>query len=250
MSEEKTNDENKRQLNLKEKWPENMKFVVYDSPYNVMELNYTQALFELKLEIESKLNDLSGYSWSDLNNVQIVQSVRRLLDGQLIDEHESSIILEILPNMDKILFKQNADKKAFQYTVQLGQQILELLAVRIGKDELSKLINSYKEIDGAAHIEIGYELSKQVITNTEYFFEIMKKEPSVFSTWLKELTTSTFTVFEETDEIELELLFSKYKRLKEMMISSVEMYLMINHTSVEANNLLKKLNSIGIGSIN
>jgi len=88
-----------------------------------------------------------------------------------------------------------------------------------------------------------------LIKSTETFFESMRKEKEAFNDWLKELETSTFTLFEASDEIEEELAYAKYSRLKEMMINKVEQYIEKNKNSVEAKELLNKLNDIKIRSV-
>jgi hypothetical protein len=216
---------------------------------NVVDIDSNLALSGLRMEIESRLKDLAVKNSITIDKQGINQITRQLSEHGILSIKESSAILNILPILNEAAHGQNIDSQTHKWVIEIGPQILDSLEARIGAHELPELINSYKDRDGGQFVEVGHELSKQVIKSTESFFQHMKKEQQVFKDWLKELEVSTFTLFDASDEIEEELAYAGYSRLKELMINKVESYLETNTDSLEAKELLEKLNEIKIRSI-
>lgn len=216
---------------------------------NVVDINSNLALSGLRMEIESRLKDLAEQNFKILDKHGINQITHQLAGSGILSKQESSAILEILPILNKAAHGQDIDKQTHNWVIEIGPQILDSLEARKSSYELPQLINSFKNRDGGQAVEIGDELSKQLIKSTDVFFQLMKEDRQVFNNWLKELETSTFTLFGASDEIEQELEFVKHEKLKEMMIEKVEQYLEKNKNSIEARELLNKLNEIKIRSV-
>jgi len=216
---------------------------------NVVDIDSNLALSGLRMEIESRLKDLAEQNFKIVDKHGINQITRQLAEHGVLSNHESSAILDILPILNKAAHGHDVDKQTHKWVIEIGPQILDSLEARKSAHELPQIMSSYKNRDGAQGVEIGHELSKQLIKSTETFFELMKKDKEVFNDWIKDIETSTFTLFEASDEIEEELAYAKYSRLKEMMIKKVEQYLEKNKNSTEAKKLLNKLNDIKIRSV-
>lgn len=224
----------------------------YHSKYsflNVVDIDSNLALSGLRMEIESRLKDLAELNFKIVDKHGINQITRQLAEHGVLSNQESSAILDILPILNKAAHGQEVDKQTHKWVIEIGPQILDSLEARKSAHELPDLISSYNNRDGAQGVEIGHELSKQLIKSTDAFFELMKKDRKAFIDWMTELKTSTFTLYEANDEIEEELAYAKYTRLKEIMLEKVEQYLEKNTESTEARELLNKLNDMKIGSI-
>lgn len=216
---------------------------------NVVDIDSNLALSGLRMEIESRLKDLAEQNFKVVDRHGINQITRQLSEHGILSNQESSAILDILPILNKAAHGQDVDEKTHKWVIEIGPQILDSLEARKSAHELPELISSYNNRDGAQGVEIGHKLSMQMIKSTDAFFELMKKDKKAFNDWMKELDTSTFTLFESSDEIEEELAYAKYSRLKEIMIEKVEQYLEKNTESSEAKELLNKLNNIKIRSV-
>lgn len=216
---------------------------------NVVDIDSNLALSGLRMEIESRLKDLAEQNLIIVDNHGINQITRQLVEHGILSNQESTAILDILPILNNASHGHEVDKQIHKWVIEIGPQILDSLEARKSAHKLPEIISSYKNIDGFQSVEIGYELSKQLIKSTKAFFELMNKNKEVFHVWMDNLETSTFTFFEASDEIEEELGYAKYSRLKEMMIKKVEEYLEKNRNNTDALKLLNKLNSIKIRSI-
>ncbi|GGF44264.1 hypothetical protein [Echinicola rosea] len=216
---------------------------------NVVDIDSNLALSGLRMEIESRLKELAEQNFKVVDRHGINQIARQLSEHGVLSNQESSAILDILPILNKAAHGQDVDEQTHKWVIEIGPQILDSLEARKSAHELPDLISSYKNRDGAQGVEIGHELSKQLIKSIDTFFELMKKDKKAFNDWITELDTSTFTLYEASDEIEEELAYAKYSRLKEIMIEKVEQYLEKNTENNDAKELLNKLNDMNIRSI-
>jgi hypothetical protein len=216
---------------------------------NVVDIDSKLALSGLRMEIESRLKDLAVHNSISVDRIGINQIAKKLKENGILNKNETEAILEVLPILNSASHGNDVDKNTHKWAIQIGPQILDSLEARKGKQDLPDLIKAFKNRDGAQFIEIGHELSIHLIKSTKFFFEVMESETQVFSDWLDELETSTFTVFAAKDEIDEELEYAKHLKLKELMTEKVQDFIKNNERNKNAESVLARLKEIKIRSI-
>ena len=215
---------------------------------NVVDIDSDLALAGLRMEIESRLQQLSEYSSEKSRNKGIVSLTKDLENNGILTKNETSAITDVLPILNKAAHGEKIDGKLHKWVMEIGPQLLDTLESKIGQQKIPTLIKSYETRDGALGVEIGHELSKKLIQSTDSFFIEMSKNSKVFTDWLDDLENSTFTIFEGTDEIDELINHAKYVHLKELMIASIKIYLEVKNDTL-AKKTLDKLEKIKITSI-
>lgn len=215
---------------------------------NVVDIDSELALTGLRMEIESRLQQLSEYSSIQVNNKSVGALTKSLEANGLLTRKEASAISDVLPILNRAAHGEKIESNLHNWVMEIGPQLLDTLESKIGKQKLPTLIKTYEKRDGALGVEIGHELSKKLIQSTEPFFSEMKKNKAVFDDWLSDIQNSTFTIFEGEDEIDELLNHAMYVKLKELMIDSVEKYLAKKKDKL-AEKTLEKIKEIEIRSI-
>ena len=215
---------------------------------NVVDIDSELALTGLRMEIESRLQQLSEYAPIQVKNKSVGALTKSLEANDLLTRKETSAINDLLPILNRAAHGEKIERNLHNWVMEIGPQLLDTLESKIGKQKLPTLIKTYENRDGAIGVEIGHELSKKLIQSTEPFFSEMKKNQVVFDDWLSDIQNSTFTIFEGEDEIDELLNHAKYVKLKEIMIDSIEKYLTKRKDKL-AEKTLDKTKEIEIKSI-
>ena len=84
---------------------------------------------------------------------------------------------------------------------------------------IAALVGKWDKRDGAAFIEVGSQLSEQFVLHGTSFFRVMKKHPKSFQSWIDELPSSTFTVYDYKDSADSVHLRSESVKLRSDMIA-------------------------------
>ena len=89
---------------------------------------------------------------------------------------------------------------------------------------MAVLIEKWDKRDGAAVIEVGSELSDQLILDGPAFFRAMKLRPESFRSWVDGLPSSTFTVYEYKDRADSVHLRAKCLKLRDHMLARAKKF--------------------------
>lgn len=117
------------------------------------------------------------------------------------------------------------------------------------RSNLNKIIKEWGKRDGAKEIELSYDISKKMIENDSLFFEIMSEHKKAYNSWVGNLGSDVFTVYNSKDKIEDTLYIAYYEKLKQLMINVTAKY-SPNSKYYEIVRLLrKKLETIKINLI-
>ncbi len=178
------------------------------------------ALSGLRIEIESRLKDLAEKREVKVYGYGANNLTRSLEKEKILNHEEASAIRDLLPLLNQAAHGAEIEDSAFGWAMDFGPRVLGALEDRLGETSTPKLIQAWKQRDGAAFQEVGTELSKTFVKSPEAFLSSMSENPKELQDWIDDLETHTFTIFESRSELEDELYVAYYEKLKSLMIDA------------------------------
>lgn len=205
------------------------------------------ALAGLRIEIESKLQKIAS-SYSIQQNRSIRKLINDLQEHEALNSSEVSVLMDLLPLLNRAVHGAKVDQEACYLAINMGKDILSALDKREGAPDIGQLIEQWKKRDGAAFTEVGTELSKSFVKSPAAFLSVMKSNPDVLASWLDNIDTNTFTMFEARDSLDDDLYTSYYEKLKELMEQTASNYLKGKFRK-ESKMILERVKKIKIRKI-
>ncbi|MXZ13858.1 MAG: hypothetical protein F4Y78_07660 [Candidatus Dadabacteria bacterium] len=202
----------------------------------------------LRIEIESRLREIARNKNIKADKVSLRKLTDELIKKEVLSVDDAASIKDLLPPLNKAAHGVNVDKKTVDWALEFGPRLLDALEDRLGETDISKLVERWKDRDGAASAEVGTELSKALVRAPRAFMKAMRDDPESYDSWLKGIAQHTFTIYESRGEVENDLYIAYYKELKQLMISAAET-LIGGEFESEAQQILNVLEAIDISRI-
>lgn len=202
----------------------------------------------LRIEIESRLRKIAENRNIKAGKFPLRRLTHELVKSGALNSVEAASIEDLLPLLNKAVHGARVDKEVTESALKFGPRLLDALENRIGETDIPKLVEQWKNGDGAAVAEVGTELSKALVRSPQAFFQVMQGDPETYDSWLQGIAQHTFTIYESRDEVEDDLYMAYYHELKEQMVRASES-LLGGEFEEEANRALQMLRSIEVSKI-
>ena len=202
----------------------------------------------LRIEIESRLREIARNRNIKADKVPLGKLTNELIKKEVLSVEEAASIKDLLPLLNKAAHGVSVDKKTVDWALEFGPRLLDALEDRLRELDIPKLVEQWKDRDGAAVAEIGTELSKALVRAPQTFMQVMRDDTESYNSWLKGIAQHTFTIYESRGEVEDDLYIAYYEELKRLMISAAET-LIGGEFESEAQQILNALEAIDISRI-
>lgn len=202
----------------------------------------------LRIEIESRLRKIASNRNIKADGVPLKKLTDELIKKEVLSVDEATSIKDLLPLLNRAAHGVSVDKKTVDWALEFGPRLLDALEDRLGETDIPKLVERWKNRDGAASAEVGTELSKALVRAPRAFMKAMRDDPENYNSWLKGIAQHTFTIYESSGEVEDDLYIAYYKELKQLMINAAES-LIGGEFESEAKQILSVLEAVDISKI-
>ena len=202
----------------------------------------------LRIEIESRLREIARNRNIKADKVPLRKLTDELIKKEVLSVDEAASIKDLLPLLNKAVHGVSVDKKTVDWALEFGPRLLDALEDRLRETDIPKLVEQWKDSDGAAFAEIGTELSKALVCAPRTFMQVMRDDTESYNSWLKGIAQHTFTIYESQGEVEDDLYIAYYEELKQLMINAAES-LIDGEFEAEAKRALSALEAINISRI-
>lgn len=214
----------------------------------VVEQDPNLALAGLRIEIESRLRDIAQSHGIATDRRGITQIARDLQGREILSGGESSVLMDIVPLLNRAAHGAKVDERASQWAADIGPQILASLDAKRGALQVPDLLALWKTSDGTGVFETGEAISRLLVESPTAVLTGFKSDPESFADWLNQLETHTFTLFQSQGELDDDLYTAYYEKLRDRMKGALEP-LVASELAPEAKQVLAKLNEVRIRRI-
>ena len=206
------------------------------------------VLAGLSMELQRRLQDIAKSKGITAGGKSLHSVVDQLAHQGVIRREEASAISDLLPLLNKAVHGANVDRAAVEWALDFGVPLLDALDEHLGQSSIPELLTQWRHRDGALSQEVGTELSKALVKTPRAFFKAMANDPDSFDSWLKDISTHTFTVLESEGELEDDLYTAYYEKLKSLMEDRLR-NLLGTEVEKEALRVLSALSDVSISRI-
>ena len=206
------------------------------------------VLAGLRIEIESRLREIAKNRSIKADNIPLKKLTRELIEKEILSADEAASIKDLLPLLNRAVHGASVDKRAADWALEFGPRLLDALEDRLGESDIPKLVERWKDRDGAAFAEVGTELSKALVRAPQAFMKVMQDDCESYDSWLNGIAQHTFTIYESSGEVEDDLYMAYYEKLKQLMASAAES-LLDGEFEAEAKQILGVLKTVKISRI-
>ena len=175
------------------------------------------VLAGLRIELEKRLKEIARSHGIASGRTPLGKVIGTLASQEIIRREEASALSDLLPLLNRAVHGATVDRAALEWALSFGPPLLDTLDERIAQTSLPDLIAQWRQRDGASVQEVGTQLSKSLVTAPRAFLQAMANDPESFDSWLEDIETHTFTLFESSGELEDDLYTAYYDRLKTRM---------------------------------
>ena len=206
------------------------------------------VLAGLRIEIESRLRKIAKNRNIKADKIPLMKLTRELIEKEILSVDEAASIKDLLPLLNSAVHGASVDKRAVDWALEFGPRLLDALEDRLGETDIPKLVERWKDRDGAAFAEVGIELSKAFVRAPQAFMKVMQEDRESYDSWLNGIAQHTFTIYRSSGEVEDDLYMAYYEKLKQLMIGKAES-LLGGEYEAEAKQGISALKTVEISRI-
>lgn len=206
------------------------------------------VLASLRVEIESRLRKIARSRNIKADKVPLRKLTDELIKKEVLSVNEVASIKDLLPLLNRAVHGESFDKRAADWALDFGPRLLDALEDRLGETDIPKLVERWKDRDGAVSAEVGIELSKAFVRAPQAFMKVMRDDRKSYDSWLDGIAQHTFTIYESRGEVEDDLYMAYYEELKQRMMHKAES-LLGGEFDPEAKRILSVLETVEISRI-
>lgn len=196
-------------------------------------------LSQFESEIKEWLNDLAKNEGIVVDGKSVGSLANSLKLAGVLSHDEYEAVKDLAQLLRRKIYSKEA---VTDWVMRFGPHVIRMREDRLGTHIIPRLIEDWKNRDGAAGAETGMRLSKYFVQSPNAFLEAMSRNPEEFQDWLNEMENHTFTIHESSDELnELEddLHLAYYKKLKQLILEAAK-----SSSDTKHGNLAKQIEAV------